>query len=219
MGIMSCSDVDTAFANLLQKTKEGINKQTFLKEVFYTILSSCSIEKHYNPFYYHLILRFSQQFKGKKWSVGFTLQLLFWDLLFQQFIVNEEMKQDDITMRRMANSTKLMVHLIQANILTLNILKSLQTEDWNTLPQMGKLCLTLLFTKLLETNEDQETIKQYIVKGVAKTEEGDLLRDCISMFLVMYMQKSPKYEECAEYSKNVKIMIKACQKKQSNFVF
>merc|ERR1712157_719319 len=123
--------------------------------------------------------------------------LLLWDLLFSQF---HNVDHDNNT-KQMINLTKLMIHLIKNKLVTLNILKGIKHEDWNNslyISSNGKLCLTLLFTKLLElpynnyNDNNHNNIKYYITNGISKNEEGDSLKQSIYYFLINVMKYSPK---------------------------
>jgi hypothetical protein len=186
------------------------------REVIRVLVHCCSQEKVYNPYYAHLSnLICDYQNKCK-----FTFQLCLWDA-FKQF---EGMKA-----RKAANLAKLLAHLLIQLKLNLNILKTIDISP-DDMPESTIIFLTILFSNIFEACDDPsqvvgifqrgEPTKAQLMKEANEAMENDdvfsgsarqALKDSLSIFMLHYLEKSPKNVKKSSFRMNLKAAIKACE--------
>ena len=210
---MGSDDCQDAFENLVRSDMlKGKNE----REVVRIIVHCCGTEKVYNPYYAFLGNRISEY----QSNCRFTFQLTFWDN-FKQF---ETMKP-----RKAANLAKLLAYLLMNNRLNLNVLKVIDISP-DGMPEAAIIFLTILFTTIFETYSDPAQVttlfksggprKGYLeVKAREATDDDNLLdgndraalKENISIFLLHFLQSSPKNEKKSLFRKNLKTAVKACE--------
>ena len=211
--IMGSDDCQDALEKLV---RGALLKGKSEREVIRVLVHCCGQEKVYNPYYAHLAnLICDHQNKSK-----FTFQLCLWDA-FKQF--------EDMKARKAANLAKLMTHLVMNFKLNLNILKRIDISP-DDMPENTIIFLTILFSNIFEECGAPENVvnifqrgeptKEQLLKEAEQQmgEDGAFagsgrqgLKDSISIFLMHYLQNSPKNVKASSFRKNLKAAIKACE--------
>ncbi len=210
--IMGSDDCEDAFEKLV---KTGMLKGKSDRDVALVLLHCCGQEKTYNPYYAHLASRICE-YQSK---CAFTFKLTYFDV-FKQF--------DDMKARKAANLAKLLVHLVAVeNRMNMTVLKAIEisTDD---MPDSAVIFLTIFFSNVfLSVFESPEQITDFFGRAIpdASTnmkqsenmademieDEGEALRESLSVFLIKYLKPSPQNEKKSRFSKNLKAAIKACE--------
>jgi nucleolar MIF4G domain-containing protein 1 len=216
--IMGSNDCQEALQSFIQNDM-FIGKSD--REIVRVLVHCCGSEKVYNPYYAHLADRVCAYQSNCK----FTFQLTFWDS-FQQF--------DNMKARKAANLSKLLAYLLIKGHLNLNVLKPMDITP-DDMAESAIIFLTILFTTLLEElNADELKFLFQRGDGGGKMKEADLfegpgqdideddlyvtagsereaLKENISIFLMHYLEASPKNVKQSNFRKNLKVSIKACE--------
>ena len=211
--IMGSDDCQDAFENLVRNDMlKGKNE----REVVRIIVHCCGTEKVYNPYYAFLGNRISEY----QSNCRFTFQLTFWDN-FKQF--------DTMKPRKAANLAKLLAYLLMNNRLNLNVLKVIDISP-DDMPEAAVIFLTILFTTIFESLDDPEQViilfkrgepsKEYLEEKAREEldddnlldgNDRDALKENISIFLLHFLQSSPKNKKKSLFRKNLKAAVKACE--------
>jgi nucleolar MIF4G domain-containing protein 1 len=219
--IMGSDDCQNAFEKLVQtKMLKGKNE----REVVRVLVHCCGSEKVYNPYYAHLANRVCEYQPNSK----FTFQLTFWDC-FKQF--------DTMKARKAANLAKLLAHLIMNYRMNMNVLKIIDISP-NDMPEATIIFLTILFTNIFEGFEDTgqvtalfkkaEPSSEYLAKKANEEPNDDelgaksdreALKENINIFLLHFLQSSPKNKKKSMFRKNLKAAVKACESGDFDSVF
>jgi nucleolar MIF4G domain-containing protein 1 len=219
--IMGSDDCQDAFENLVRNSMlKGKNE----REVVRVIVHCCATEKVYNPYYAFLSNRISEY----QSNCRFSFQLTFWDH-FKQF---ESMKP-----RKAANLAKLLAYLLMNNRLNLNVLKIIDISP-DEMPEAAIIFLTILFTNLFESIDDPDQITALFKRGdpsreyleekareameegnVLGTNDREELKANINIFLLHYLQESPKNKKKSTFRKNFKAAIKTCESDSFDLMF
>jgi nucleolar MIF4G domain-containing protein 1 len=211
--IMGSDDCQDAFEKLV---RSALLKGKSEREVVRVLVHCSGQEKVYNPYYAHLANRICDYQNKSK----FTFQLCLWDA-FKQF--------EDMKARKAANLAKLMAHLLMNLKLNLNVLKTIDIS-LDDMPESTIIFLTILFSNIFEAYDDPisvveifqrgEPTKEQLLKQANEAMENDdaftgsgrqALKDSISIFLMHYLEKSPKNVKKSNFRKNLKAAIKACE--------
>lgn len=211
--IMGSDDCQDAFQKIV---RASLLKGKSEREVVRVLVHCCSQEKVYNPYYAYLAVRICEHQTKCKFTFQFTL----WDT-FKEF---EGMKA-----RKAANIAKLMAHLIKEHKLNLNALKTIDISP-DSMPEAAIIFLTILFSNIFEAYEDPmpvmeifqrgEPTKAQLMKQATESNENDdafagsgrqALKESISIFLMHYLENSPKNTKNSTFRKNLKVAIKICQ--------
>lgn len=214
--IMGSDDCQDAFEKLV---RGNLLKGKSEREVVRVLVHCCSQEKVYNPYYAHLANRICDYQNKCK----FTFQLTLWDY-FKQF--------DDMKPRKAANLAKLLAHLIMELKLNLNVLKTIDISP-EGMSDASIIFLTILFSNIFESYEDPISIVQLFQRGEPTKEQllkratdnvdsdnimdldgRQALKQSISIFLMHYLENSPKNESKSIFRKNLKTAIKTCQEER-----
>lgn len=102
--VMSSNDAEDAFEKLVRGEYFTSRRD---RDVVRVVVECCGNEKHYNPFYAHLLVRVVR-FRTKS---RFTLQLSLWDVF---------KKWDGVGVRSAANWGKLVLRLVKEKCLSVN---------------------------------------------------------------------------------------------------
>lgn len=215
--IMGSADCQEAFETLV---RGGYLKGKIERDVIRVLMHCCGREKVYNPYYAHL----ADQICDFQNNCKFTIQLTFWDA-FKQF--------DDANMkaRKAANLAKLLAHLLIRNRLTLNTLKTIDISP-KDMPEQTIIFLTILFTNIFEHFEDSEQVSNLFQRGtrhrsdileddndnIVATDKKEELRDSIMMFLMHFLENSPKNTKGSRFRRGLKAAVKACDSKHASFI-
>mmetsp|Transcript_16262 Transcript_16262/g.23220 ORF Transcript_16262/g.23220 Transcript_16262/m.23220 type:complete len:810 (-) Transcript_16262:258-2687(-) len=195
--LMGSTDCDDAFEKLV-KLKNGsliLNKQQHLdREVSQVLIECCGQEKIYNPFYAFFAIRFSDT-KSKK----FTFQKTYWDNVFPLF-------EQNMKARKAANLAKLAAHLVKERKMSITVLKVLDMTD---LPEAGLIFLTVFFATMFQTCDSEQV--ESIFSGITRDDSGVALKQSLSVFLLKYLEKSPKNVSKSPFRKCFKAAIKVCK--------
>jgi len=218
--VMGSDDCQDAFEKLI---RAGTLRGKSEREVVRVLVHCCGQEKVYNPYYSHLAKRLcSYQNKCK-----FTFQLALWDS-FKQF--------EDMKARKAANLAKLLAHLIMNHQLNLNVLKVIDISP-NDMSEASVIFLTIFFSSIFDSYEDPQDIvvlfrrgeksQVQLQKEAAEIEKDDLydggddraaLKENMSVFLIHYLEKSPKNVKKSTFRKNLKTAIKICETESHDFM-
>eukprot|EP00546_Thalassionema_frauenfeldii_P010864 CAMPEP_0178930924 /NCGR_PEP_ID=MMETSP0786-20121207/21591_1 /TAXON_ID=186022 /ORGANISM="Thalassionema frauenfeldii, Strain CCMP 1798" /LENGTH=284 /DNA_ID=CAMNT_0020607677 /DNA_START=324 /DNA_END=1178 /DNA_ORIENTATION=+ len=195
--IMGSSDCDDAFEKLV---RAGMLKNRCERDCVRVLMECCGAEKNHNPFYSHLAAHMCDYQPQCK----FTFQLAFWDI-FKQW--------DAVTHRKASNLSKLLFHLVAIKqSLKMNILKTLDVED---MEETALIFLTIFFSKIFESIEDESAVSALFQQGLTKRkiadEEEDRLRENLSVFFLQTLKLSPKNKKNSRFRTNLKVAIKACE--------
>ena len=219
--IMGSDDCQDAFENLIRSNLlKGKNE----REVVRVIIHCCGTEKVYNPYYAFLSNRLCEY----QSNCRFSFQLSLWDQ-FKQF---NEMKP-----RKAANLAKLLANLLINNRMNLNVLKVIDINP-NDMPESAVIFLTILFTNILEAFDDTDQItlffkrgdptKEYLEQKASETADDDnafagnereVLKENINIFLLHYLQQSPKNKKKSKFRKNYKAAVKALENDGFDMMF
>ncbi len=219
--VMGSDDCQDAFENLVRSSMlKGKNE----REVVRVIVHCCATEKVYNPYYAFLSNRISEY----QSNCRFSFQLTFWDH-FKQF---ESMKA-----RKAANLAKLLSQLLLNNRLNLNVLKIIDISP-DDMPEAAIIFLTILFTNLFESIDDPDQITALFKRGdpsrefleekareamedgnTLGTNDREELKANINIFLLHYLQESPKNKKKSIFRKNFKAAMKACESDSFDLMF
>ena len=219
--IMGSDDCQDAFENLIRSNLlKGKNE----REVVRVIIHCCGTEKVYNPYYAFLSNRLCEY----QSNCRFSFQLSLWDQ-FKQF---NEMKP-----RKAANLAKLLANLLINNRMNLNVLKVIDINP-NDMPESAVIFLTILFTNILEAFDDTDQItlffkrgdptKEYLEQKASETADDDnafagnereVLKENINIFLLHYLQQSPKNKKKSTFRKNYKAAVKALENDGFDMMF
>jgi nucleolar MIF4G domain-containing protein 1 len=211
--IMGSDDCQDAFESLV---RNGMLKGRNEREVIRIIVHCCGTEKVYNPYYAFLGARICEY----QSNCRFTVQLTFWDC-FKQF--------DSMKPRKAANLAKLLAYLLMNNRLNLNVLKVIDVSP-DEMSEAAIIFLTILFTNIFESNEDSEQVVSLFKRGDPSREsleekakeapeddnvlggnDRETLKENLSIFLLHFLQSSPKNEKKSLFRKNLKAAMKACE--------
>lgn len=210
--IMGSDDCQDAFEKLVRSEMLRGKSE---REVVRVLVHCCGTEKSYNPFYCHLAKRICEYQNKSK----FTFQLTFWDT-FKQF--------DDMKARKAANLAKLLAELLKEQILNINVLKVIDISP-NDMPETAIIFLTILFSNIFESLEDSSAVTDLFKRGepslerlqkkaqemeddnILETSGREALKENIQVFLMHYLQNSPKNIKNSAFRKNLKAAIKACE--------
>ena len=217
--IMGSNDCQEALKSFIQNDM-FIGKTD--REIVRVLVHCCGSEKFYNPYYAHLADRVCEY----QANCNFTFQLTFWDS-FQQF--------DDMKARKAANLAKLLACLLIKGYLNLNVLKPIDIRP-DDMAEPAIIFLTILFSTLFDelNADDLKYLFQRGDGGGKKEEVDDLfegpgqdineddlyatagsereaLKENISIFLMHYLESSPKNVKHSSFRKNLKVSIKACE--------
>lgn len=214
--IMGSDDCQDAFEKLV---RGNLLKGKSEREVVRVLVHCCSQEKVYNPYYSHLANRICDYQNKCK----FTFQLTLWDY-FKQF--------DDMKPRKAANLARLLAHLIMELKLNLNVLKTIDISP-EGMSDASIIFLTILFSNIFESFEDPTSIvelfqrgeptKEQLLKRATNNLDSDnivdmdgrqALKQSIAIFLMHYLEKSPKNQSKSIFRKNLKAAIKTCQEER-----
>ncbi len=217
--IMGSDDCQDALEKLV---RSALLKGRSEREVVRVLVHCCSQEKVYNPYYAHLANRICDYQNKSK----FTFQLCLWDS-FKQF---ESMKP-----RKAANLAKLMAHLVMNFKLNLNVLRTIDISP-QEMPESAIIFLTILFSNIFEAYDDATCIvdifqrgdpsKEQLMKQATEAIDNDdafisnerqTLKDNISIFLMHYLEKSPKAKN-SQFRKNLKAAVKACEEDNLDYM-
>lgn len=211
--IMGSDDCQDAFEKIV---RASLLKGKSEREVVRVLVHCCSQEKVYNPYYAYLADRICEhQHKCK-----FTFQLTLWDA-FKQF--------EEIKARKAANLAKLLAHLVMENKLNLNVLKTIDISP-DSMPEATIIFLTIFFSNIFEAYEDpihvieifqrgEPTKAQLMKQATEKVDNDDAftdngrqaLKESLSIFLMAYLENSPKNAKKSTFRKNLKAAIKTCE--------
>eukprot|EP00978_Attheya_sp_CCMP212_P029354 scaffold104023_cov48-Attheya_sp.AAC.1 len=214
--VMGSADCDDAFEKLV---RAGMLKNKTERDTIRVLVDCCGQEKAYNPFYAHLACRLCD-FQPR---CKFTLQLAFWDL-FKLF--------DTMSARKAANLAKLLAHLVGAGLcLNLQVLKVIDMAP-DSMSETCTLFLTVFFTNILELFDDPMQATSLFKTAAARRKknkrsddpfgdeeeevdvqenDGDGLRENISVFLLQFLKSSPKNAKKSKFRANFKAAVKACE--------
>jgi nucleolar MIF4G domain-containing protein 1 len=211
--IMGSDDCQDAFQKIV---RASLLKGKSEREVVRVLVHCCSQEKVYNPYYAYLAVRICEHQSKCKFTFQFTL----WDT-FKEF---KGMKA-----RKAANIAKLVAHLIKEHKLNLNALKTIDIAP-DSMPEAAIIFLTILFSNIFEAYEEPmpvmeifqrgEPTKAQLMKQATESNENDdafvgsgrqALKESISIFLMHYLENSPKNTKNSTFRKNLKVAIKICQ--------
>jgi len=211
--IMGSDDCQDAFQKIV---RASLLKGKSEREVVRVLVHCCSQEKVYNPYYAYLAVRICEHQSKCK----FTFQTTLWDT-FKEF---EGMKA-----RKAANIAKLVAHLVKEHKLNLNVLKTIDIAP-DSMPESAIIFLTILFSNIFEAYEDPmpvieifqrgEPTKAQLMKQATENMENDdvfagngrqALKESMSIFLMHYLENSPKNTKNSAFRKNLKIAIKICE--------
>ena len=210
--IMGSDDYQDAFEKLVRSEMLRGKSE---REVVRVLVHCCGTEKSYNPFYSHLAKRICEHQNKCK----FTFQLAFWDN-FKQF--------GDMKARKAANLAKLLAELLKDHILNINVLKVIDISP-NDMPETAIIFLTILFSNIFESLVDTSAVNDLFKRGepslehlqkkaeefeddnILETSGREALKENIQVFLMHYLQSSPKNTKNSSFRKNLKAAIKACE--------
>jgi nucleolar MIF4G domain-containing protein 1 len=212
--IMGSDDCQDAFEKIV---RASLLKGKSEREVVRVLVHCCSQEKVYNPYYAHLADRICEhQHKCK-----FTLQLTLWDA-FKQF--------EEIKARKAANLAKLLAHLVMEHKLNLTVLKTIDISP-DSMPEATIIFLTIFFSNIFEAYEEPMPVTEIFKRGeptkaqlmkqatdnmdnddmIAGSGSRQALKESLSIFLMAYLENSPKNVKKSTFRKNLKAAIKACE--------
>jgi nucleolar MIF4G domain-containing protein 1 len=200
--IMGSDDCEDAFEKL---TKLGLQGQQD-RELVRVLVECCGQEKTYNPYYALLAARLCE------WSPKqskFTFQKVYWDMFGQLLSQDDDEHENNkvkIKIRKVANLAKLFVDLLKERHLSMALLKAL---DMTELPEAGIIFLTMTLTVLFDSSEPAQVYS--IFEAIPVNESGVALRENLSVFLLQYLQKSPKNVKKSKFHKSYKIAVKLCK--------
>jgi nucleolar MIF4G domain-containing protein 1 len=182
--IMSSEDYVDAFEKLM---KMGLkDKQD--REIVRVLIHCTAHEKVYNP-YYALI---SQRMCHSNHSFKITFQYSLWD---------ELKTMDEASVQRIANVAKLYAHLFATQSLSLIVLRTISLPD---LSKKHMLFLRALFYTLLSTpKQDLGKFFHTIFGKIPSSEEYEILRDTISIFLHKYLGRGDANDVVPEAEQEV----------------
>jgi nucleolar MIF4G domain-containing protein 1 len=210
--IMGSDDYQDAFEKIVRSEMLRGKSE---REVVRVLVHCCGTEKSYNPFYCHLAKRICEYQNKCK----FTFQLTFWDS-FKQF--------DEMKARKAANLAKLLAELLKDHILNINVLKVIDISP-NDMSESALIFLTILFSNIFETLDDTSAVNDLFKRGepslehlqkkaeeleddnILETSGREALKENIQLFLMHYLQNSPKNTKNSSFRKNLKAAIKACE--------
>mmetsp|Transcript_4480 Transcript_4480/g.8598 ORF Transcript_4480/g.8598 Transcript_4480/m.8598 type:complete len:936 (-) Transcript_4480:876-3683(-) len=214
--IMGSDDCQDAFEKLVSG---NLLKGKSEREVVRVLVHCCSQEKVYNPYYAHLANRICDYQNKCK----FTFQLTLWDY-FRQF--------NDMKPRKAANLAKLLAHLIMELKLNLNVLKTIDISP-EGMSDASIIFLTILFSNIFESYEDPASVAELFQRGEPTKEQllkratdnldsddivdmngRQALKQSILIFLLHYLENSPKNVSKSMFRKNLKVAIKTCQEER-----
>jgi len=211
--IMGSDDCQDAFEKLV---RGGLLKGKADRDVVRVLVHCCGQEKVYNPYYAHLANRICEHQNKSK----FTFQLAFWDC-FKQF--------EDMKARKAANLAKLLAHLMTNSQLNLNVLKTIDISP-DDMPEAAIIFLTILFSNIFEAYDDPAAVMGIFQRGKQSKEQllkkanddidnddvfagggREALKENLSIFLMHYLENSPKNVKKSNFRTNLKAAIKACE--------
>ena len=196
--IMGSADINDAFEKLVrgeffQKKKD--------RDIVRLLVDCVGREKHYNPFYAHLLQRVTNYQPKCK----FTLQLTFYDVFKQM--------DEKMDVRKAANTAKLLSQLVKFGVLTLNVFKGMDAlkEDVHDMPESCCAFFSVFCVQLFEKMEDSKEVKKLFETGIPRTVDGDALRESLSLFMMQYIESNPKNVNKSSFKNNYKVALKACE--------
>jgi len=225
--IMGSDDCQDAFENLVHSAMlKGKNE----REVVRVIVHCCGQEKVYNPYYTHLANRICEYQPKCK----FTFQLAFWDC-FKQFDDMKARKAANLAklLAHLMMNYKLNLNVLKVievspdddmseasiiflTILFTNIFESLEDSDQVVaLLKRGEVTPEQL-SKMAEAkaaknggfdDDDDDDDKDDLFAG----NNREALKENISVFLLHYLQSSPKNKKNSTFRTNLKAAIKSCE--------
>ena len=211
--IMGSDDAQDAFEKLV---RGGLLKGKSEREVVRVLIHCCAQEKAYNPYYAFLADRICDYQRNSRLSFQYAL----WDS-FKQF--------DEMKARKAANLAKLLAKLVMEMKMNLNVLKPIDISP-ESMSESSIIFLTIFFSNIFEAFDDPLPVVEIIQRGdptreqlrkQAEEQMGDdnafsgnarqVLKDNISIFLMHYLENSPKNVKKSPFRKNLKAAIKACE--------
>ena len=212
--VMGSDDCQDAFEKLVRNNMlKGKNE----REAVRVIVHCCGTEKVYNPYYAHLANRICEYQSACK----FTFHLTFWDW-FKQF--------DTMKARKAANLAKLLAHLVINYRINLNVLKIIDISP-NDMSEAATIFLTILFTNIFEAFDDSTQVTELFKRGEPRRghssnmdnnqgssddnltagSDREALKESIHIFLLHFLQSSPKNTKQSQFRKNLRAAIKVCE--------
>ncbi|KAJ1958784.1 suppressor of glycerol defect, partial [Linderina pennispora] len=167
--LLSSDDYADAFERLLKLDL----KKTQVREVIRVLLHCCGQEKAYNPFYALVAFKLCSYHN----SYRLTMQYALWDFLREMGetdvgglgrINTDEGNETDVPLRRIVNVAKLYAWLIDKQVLSLLILK---TVTFAKVGHKARVFFQILFSTLFllhkkQSDQDVEALRETFVKAV-----------------------------------------------------
>lgn len=210
--IMGSDDYEDAFEKLVRSEMLRGKSE---REVVRVLVHCCGTEKSYNPYYFYLAKRICDYQNNCK----FTFQLSYWDC-FKQFL--------DMKSRKAANLAKLLAELLKEHVLNINVLKVIDISP-NDMPESAVIFLSVLFSNIFDSFPDPNSVVDLFKRGepnikhvqkhskqldddnLIENSGREVLKQNIQLFLIHYLQSSPKNVKNSTFRKNLKAAIKACE--------
>ncbi|KAJ1943489.1 suppressor of glycerol defect [Linderina macrospora] len=168
--LLSSDDYADAFERLLKLDL----KKTQVREVIRVLLHCCGQEKAYNPFYTLVAFKLCSYHN----SYRLTMQYALWDFLREMGetdvgglgrINSDEGSETDVPLRRIVNVAKLYAWLVDKQVLSLLILK---TVTFAKVGHQARVFFQILFSTLFQlhkkqTEQDVEVLRETFAKAVS----------------------------------------------------